>query len=509
MLRYILFSISVIAFCKNILAFPSEDEIRKVEIKAENGQLLDAYYLNELFKKCHSTEEVNALSERLTTSFSDLEQIQLLQISKARRTEYFGDHISAFKILKNLRQTNFKNPSPIVRSEYYSILGYIALNSGKPLLALEYSKKALKYSSRGNNNELIQSHYMSIGVVYNALGRTDEASAQFDKAEEFELNGPNRNSLYLKLNRALVESNKGNLEVAKEKFRNILRVIRSNNDVYAEIRTIGNIADILSQQDSLDASVTLLNKSRGLIEKSGQKMDLIFVYSKLAKIYHLKGDHKEAYTLLTEVLKLQNDNTKVFDVASNIQELEASQEIKTVNLEKEKIKELQRREENLNLLLIIFILVLLVAMSLLFVLNTKIRRKNDLLMNHEKKRLNGKQKESKKGLEIITRLEELSQEDQIFKSTDLTIEKAAKLLGTNRTYLSEAINSCTGMSFSKWLVVQRVEAAKKLLAAKNNSQYSIEGISQMVGFASISAFNTNFKKLTGVTPSYYRKAIDK
>jgi AraC-like DNA-binding protein len=46
------------------------------------------------------------------------------------------------------------------------------------------------------------------------------------------------------------------------------------------------------------------------------------------------------------------------------------------------------------------------------------------------------------------------------------------------------------------------------LLDKQLDHYSIEGIASMCGFSTISTFNTNFKRITGVTPSYYRENRD-
>ena len=85
------------------------------------------------------------------------------------------------------------------------------------------------------------------------------------------------------------------------------------------------------------------------------------------------------------------------------------------------------------------------------------------------------------------------------------LEKLAKKIHSNRTYLSDAINSHYQKSFSQWLNEIRVFESKKRLASSDFDHYSIEGIAKDVGFASISTFNANFKKITGITPSYFRK----
>ncbi|MCF6301547.1 MAG: helix-turn-helix domain-containing protein, partial [Proteobacteria bacterium] len=68
--------------------------------------------------------------------------------------------------------------------------------------------------------------------------------------------------------------------------------------------------------------------------------------------------------------------------------------------------------------------------------------------------------------------------------------------------LSELINTRLGMSFSSFLRVQRVEAAKTML--KNEPNSSVLSIGMAVGFASQSNFYTAFSKMTGSTPGKYR-----
>ena len=51
----------------------------------------------------------------------------------------------------------------------------------------------------------------------------------------------------------------------------------------------------------------------------------------------------------------------------------------------------------------------------------------------------------------------------------------------------------------------RIIEAKSLLKKPENRAYNIDTIMEMVGFQSKSSFNGCFKKMTGKTPSEFRK----
>ena len=107
-------------------------------------------------------------------------------------------------------------------------------------------------------------------------------------------------------------------------------------------------------------------------------------------------------------------------------------------------------------------------------------------------------------LPIIKNLENIQSNDKVIFQASLTLSKLAKELNTNRSYLSEAINIGFNSTFSNWINQLRIEKACELLADPENDKFSLEAIAKMVGFSSISSFNTNFKRITGLTPSYYK-----
>ncbi len=72
-------------------------------------------------------------------------------------------------------------------------------------------------------------------------------------------------------------------------------------------------------------------------------------------------------------------------------------------------------------------------------------------------------------------------------------------------HVSQVINEKMQKSFFEMLAHYRIEAAKKMLEGKDKSRFTIEEIAENVGYNSKSSFNTAFKKLTGLTPSQYRK----
>ena len=86
-------------------------------------------------------------------------------------------------------------------------------------------------------------------------------------------------------------------------------------------------------------------------------------------------------------------------------------------------------------------------------------------------------------------------------NTDLSLEEVAEHVNTNTSYFSHIFKKETGMCFSYFLQMVRIENSKKLLI---HSHYKIFEIAEMVGFSDEKYYYKVFKKLTGYTPNQYR-----
>ncbi|MDL2290416.1 helix-turn-helix domain-containing protein [Paludibacteraceae bacterium OttesenSCG-928-F17] len=84
----------------------------------------------------------------------------------------------------------------------------------------------------------------------------------------------------------------------------------------------------------------------------------------------------------------------------------------------------------------------------------------------------------------------------------LTIEQLARELATNRTYLSNYINSVEKKNFREWINSLRIEKAKEMLLSYPHQ--SIGEIANAVGYNDSSNFNKQFVKKTGCTPQNWR-----
>jgi AraC-like DNA-binding protein len=87
---------------------------------------------------------------------------------------------------------------------------------------------------------------------------------------------------------------------------------------------------------------------------------------------------------------------------------------------------------------------------------------------------------------------------------ELDIETLAKKLRLPAYRLSNYFNTRHGTSFPVWLNGLRVERALRLLT--ENPGRSILEIAAESGFGSKAAFNVQFKKIVGVSPSEFRRS---
>jgi len=89
-----------------------------------------------------------------------------------------------------------------------------------------------------------------------------------------------------------------------------------------------------------------------------------------------------------------------------------------------------------------------------------------------------------------------------------SLSELAKKIGESPHHVSQVMNEKLNKSFFELLASYRIEEAKKILANDKKNKLTVEEISEMVGYNSKTAFNNSFKKLSGKTPSEFRKSVN-
>jgi AraC-like DNA-binding protein len=102
---------------------------------------------------------------------------------------------------------------------------------------------------------------------------------------------------------------------------------------------------------------------------------------------------------------------------------------------------------------------------------------------------------------LFEKIKSLLTEKKIFQDPDLSLGKVTELVGSNRRYVSEAINMSTGMKFNDYVNFHRINEAKKLIKEES----SLSDVQYACGFNSRTSFYSAFKKFTHMTPSEFSK----
>lgn len=106
---------------------------------------------------------------------------------------------------------------------------------------------------------------------------------------------------------------------------------------------------------------------------------------------------------------------------------------------------------------------------------------------------------------IHQRLTQLMQEEKLYKNADLTLTELAQKINVHPNTLSQVINSAEQKNFYDYINSQRVEEFKRTILLPENQKFTFLSIAFECGFNSKTAFNRNFKKATGLSPSEYLK----
>lgn len=349
-------------------------------------------------------------------------------------------------------------------------------------------------------------------------------------------------SLYAKMLLA-----KGLADKAESNSLKAIDLARRFEQTSVEVEALITHAEVLNKQKRYTESNEMIKKAMNKAEEFGMTSKIADFNELMAKNFIATGNHTEAIKCL-QIANMTLSNL----VTINMERLSHEQEIMH-NIEKQELDAKLRQEQiasqkKVMLTLtfaIIILLVLLIAIINSYrhrqILYKKIVLQNSRSVEYQKRlqerldRLMREKEENEKqakGKEIVTTetqadkadepqeqpslteerlaslyadLCRLMDDERLFTEPQLTREKMAERLGTNRTYLTKVIKEKTNMTYLQFINSYRINEAIKILSNKELIDYPLKQIWSDLGFSSPSTFFKLFQQAVGITPSIYRK----
>ena len=102
---------------------------------------------------------------------------------------------------------------------------------------------------------------------------------------------------------------------------------------------------------------------------------------------------------------------------------------------------------------------------------------------------------------LLAQFDHMLTETALYSDSGLTLARAARRLGVPARSLSRAVNRVEGQNFSRHINTFRISRAQTLL---RETQLPVTDIMLEAGFLTKSTFNTEFRRITGLSPSAFR-----
>ncbi len=325
---------------------------------------------------------------------------------------------------------------------------------------------------------------------------------------------------------------------------------------------LSNLAESYFYNNDTNKSILFYNKAIKIFEKTESRYNIAITYERFADVYLQLKQYEKAklyalqsisiakeidtkkllfynYKLLIDIernqgnfevaLKYYDLYTQISDTLNLIKKDKLLNELKVqYNVELKDI-ELQKNEVEIKskttfvyllsggiLLSLIFIVLILLQLKKINLAYKDLAKQNMNAVTAEEELVELKQQitKAKEPTEVntessglIDKIIDHIENKKAYLDPSLTIFKFADDLGTNKTYVSQEINTHFNKNFSNFINDYRVAEARRLMTIPDYYNLTLAAISEKAGFNSISVFNRSFKRVTGITPSYYLKQV--
>ncbi|MCI3938799.1 helix-turn-helix domain-containing protein [Chryseobacterium aahli] len=266
----------------------------------------------------------------------------------------------------------------------------------------------------------------------------------------------------------------------------------------------------------------LIKLDSAYVLKSGTEQFYIEGLSAYMDAYQQKGDDNKALhyakLYLNEIKKLESSKEKAHEVMSlfNIKE------------SNEKAQQIINSKNRWLIFLFITGIVLSIIIGAIYIHHLQTSKKNassmqiitsveeqtelkDIALSLKLTKENSEKSKyltDNKGFEQMQKKLLRMENSKEFLNPDFKLSYLAKKLGTNTAYLSAFFNDYLNKGFSQYVQEKRIEYLLKLLDnEKIYHKYTVQAISEHIGYKSTSAFTKIFKKHTGENFSSYLERL--
>lgn len=416
----------------------------------------------------------------------------------------------SFELLRKLKR-EVQKEDDYLKGSYYLVFARLQFRVGRKKEAIASNVKAINFLKKAQKGNDLKNAYLNLGYLYS--DENDFLSMQnYALAKKLEQKGILKFYVLLRTNLALRYLIHNDTKTALAYCNEAQKYLKEtkNRNYLDQFRVLIIMASICELDKNFVKEDEYLKKAKELCYAHGMNMNLTSIIYSESYNYAQKNDFKNAYYSLKEMDSIKKI-LGLNQISENLAVYDLEDKIAIAKKEKKRISDRLTAKRKQQQILLLILLLVLVVLSVITTLFLKIRKKNEVLLTQnlalaktEVSRTKPESSDKNINVELIIELEKLIFDKELFKNSSLTIDKLAKKLNTNRTYLSEAINSNYKTNYSSWINEVRINAARKMLALEEFDHFSIEGIAKMVGYISISSFNSSFKKINGLTPSQFK-----
>jgi len=111
--------------------------------------------------------------------------------------------------------------------------------------------------------------------------------------------------------------------------------------------------------------------------------------------------------------------------------------------------------------------------------------------------------------QIIKNLKLIIESEKPYLNSGLKLQDLSEMLAVPAHHLTEILNTRLKQNFYDFINNYRVNEVKRLIEEDSDRKYNLLSLALDAGFSSKSTFNSIFKKHTGLTPSEFRKEINR